>query len=299
MIRWIAAVAAGLMLASCGGGGGSPGACPFGSPTSCIKSQTNSPPANALPIAVAGAVQPVEAGIAVTLDGSASSDADGDTLTYAWTLTSRPTGSTAALAGATSARPTFTADIAGTYVATLVVNDGKVSSTLANVTVTATASSFSAGKTYNVSATRIGSNFYSIAGSNIIIQTKFCFEFVTSTNAVLVMTGFAGSFDGKITFASGTSCDVAGAYEPQLLSANSYSATLSYEDQSFYSDPLRTSIIRASNSCFVIRYFDSATLNLTYAGGIAYLSGFNIGTIVFADRSTCGLIGIYRLTKLN
>jgi hypothetical protein len=81
----------------------------------------------------------VVAGSAVTLDGSASSDANSDPLTYAWTLTSKPAGSTAALSSATSAKPTFTADVAGTYVGTLTVNDGKVNSTAAVAAVTSSA----------------------------------------------------------------------------------------------------------------------------------------------------------------
>lgn len=93
--------------------------------------------ANAAPVANAGLAQNVVAGSLVTLDGSASSDANGDTLTYAWTLTSKPAGSTAALSSATSAKPTLTADAAGTYVATLTVNDGKVNSAATTVIVTA------------------------------------------------------------------------------------------------------------------------------------------------------------------
>jgi hypothetical protein len=93
--------------------------------------------ANAAPVANAGVAQSVVVGTAVTLNGSASSDANGDSLTYSWTLTSKPAGSTASLTGATSALPTFTADLAGTYVASLIVNDGKLSSTAAIVTVSA------------------------------------------------------------------------------------------------------------------------------------------------------------------
>ncbi|NCO53755.1 MAG: hypothetical protein GW875_16960, partial [Deltaproteobacteria bacterium] len=93
--------------------------------------------ANVAPVANAGVAQNVVAGSAVTLDGSASSDANSDTLTYAWTLTSKPAGSAAALSSATSAKPTFTADVAGAYVASLVVNDGKLNSTAKSVTVTA------------------------------------------------------------------------------------------------------------------------------------------------------------------
>ena len=118
------ALASLFSLLACGGGGG-------GGTTPDI-------PANAAPVANAGTAQNVVAGAAVTLNGSGSSDANGDPLTYSWSLTSRPAGSTATLAGATTAAPTFGADAAGTYVASLVVNDGKVNSTAATVTVTAT-----------------------------------------------------------------------------------------------------------------------------------------------------------------
>jgi hypothetical protein len=83
---------------------------------------------NTAPVANAGVAQNVVAGSVVTLDGSASSDANGDTLTYAWILTSKPAGSSAVLTAATSAKPTFKADVAGTYFGTLTVNDGKVNS---------------------------------------------------------------------------------------------------------------------------------------------------------------------------
>jgi hypothetical protein len=93
--------------------------------------------ANAAPIANAGSAQNVLTGTTVTLDGSASSDANNDPLTYSWTLTDKPAGSAAALAGATLAKPTFTADVAGNYVAALTVNDGQVDSASSTVTLTA------------------------------------------------------------------------------------------------------------------------------------------------------------------
>jgi hypothetical protein len=93
--------------------------------------------ANQPPISIAGVAQNVTTGSTVTLDGSASRDANGDPLTYRWSLTSKPTGSTASLAASSSAKPTFIADFPGTYVATLTVNDGKIDGTSSTVTVTA------------------------------------------------------------------------------------------------------------------------------------------------------------------
>lgn len=96
--------------------------------------------ANSAPVANAGAAQSVSTTSVVTLNGTGSTDANGDTLTYRWTLTSKPTSSTAALSSATVASPTFTADLAGSYVASLVVNDGKLdSNNTSTITVTASA----------------------------------------------------------------------------------------------------------------------------------------------------------------
>ena len=67
-------------------------------------------PVNHAPVANAGADVSVTTGQLVALNGSGSSDPDGDTLTYAWTIVSAPSGSTAALVGATTVAPTLTPD---------------------------------------------------------------------------------------------------------------------------------------------------------------------------------------------
>ncbi|HEU0022273.1 MAG TPA: DUF5060 domain-containing protein, partial [Dehalococcoidia bacterium] len=51
------------------------------------------------PVANAGPDQSLAVGATVTLDGSGSSDADGDPLTFLWTLTTVPAGSAASLTG--------------------------------------------------------------------------------------------------------------------------------------------------------------------------------------------------------
>ena len=94
---------------------------------------------NSAPVPNAGAAQNVTAGAVVALDGSSSTDTDGDRLHYQWALTSVPSGSAATLSDATAVKPTFTADKAGTYVVQLVVSDGKVSSEPLTVVITVAA----------------------------------------------------------------------------------------------------------------------------------------------------------------
>jgi hypothetical protein len=57
--------------------------------------------------------------------------------TYSWALTSKPTGSTATLASATAANPSFKADVAGSYVATVTITDGSSNVATSSVTLTA------------------------------------------------------------------------------------------------------------------------------------------------------------------
>ena len=80
---------------------------------------------NVPPVAVPGAVQSVIVGDLVQLNGSQSHDPDGDTITYQWAFASKPSGSSAQLNNANQVNPTFTADMAGDYVVTLTVSDGR------------------------------------------------------------------------------------------------------------------------------------------------------------------------------
>ena len=107
---------------------------------------------NSIPVANPGVAQSVESGSLVALDGSGSSDADGDPLTFTWAILSQPAGGTALLSDAHSVHPTFVANVAGFYVVQLIVNDGKVDSPPMTVAITAESPLLKLGAPADVSA---------------------------------------------------------------------------------------------------------------------------------------------------
>lgn len=78
---------------------------------------------NTTPGADAGPDRQVAVGSTVTLDGSASCDADGDPLTARWELVSAPRGSSWSLSGTRTMHPRLRADATGPYRIRLVVTD--------------------------------------------------------------------------------------------------------------------------------------------------------------------------------
>ena len=113
-----------LLLSACGGGGGSNAPAPV-----VVDPQV-------APVAAAGSDQTITtANTSVELDGSASSDANGDSLTYKWSFTSMPEGSATTLSEPAGSSPEFTPDINGNYTLELVVNDGTDDSAPDSVTI--------------------------------------------------------------------------------------------------------------------------------------------------------------------
>lgn len=110
---WLALVSV-FILASCGGGGGG-------------SSSTSTPPSastNRAPIANAGSdmSRNISAN-AIALDGSGSSDPDGDALRYRWTIVGQPNGANASLTNEATSTPGLVSAAPGEYEIELIVTD--------------------------------------------------------------------------------------------------------------------------------------------------------------------------------
>lgn len=164
---------------------------------------TNNPPANEAPSAVADAdAQTIDVGEEVTLDASGSSDPDGDNLSFNWSLDA-PSGSSAQLSDDQVESPTFTPDVAGDYVATVTVDDGNGESDQADVTITAESAIVEISDDITEDETWTADNLYRVtafidvrSGAKLTIEPGVTVEFATDAglniradNSVLVSAG--------------------------------------------------------------------------------------------------------------
>lgn len=137
---------------------------------------------NTKPIANASGSATVTVNTQVLLSGTASFDANGDALTYLWSVLAEPFGATNSLLDETTAEPSITPDVAGDYVIQLIVNDGTLNSDPISVTITAidppvvAAIAVTAGHQYFYSTDTGGQQgvggFYSIDELNLNNQTE-------------------------------------------------------------------------------------------------------------------------------
>ena len=185
--------------------------------------------ANSAPTANAGTAQNVLIGTFVTLDGSASSDANGDLLTYRWSFISKPTGTSATLSSAVSARPTFVADVEGVYVLNLIVNDGTLDSEAAVVTVTASSEAHNAVPVANAGTAQsvVTGALVTLDGSGTDANgdlLKYSWSFTSKPTGSIA--ALSSATVAKPTFKA----DVAGAYVLNLIvkddASNSVAATV-------------------------------------------------------------------------
>lgn len=182
----------------------------------CSAGSTSAPAVgNHPPVAGVGSDRGVAVGSVVTLNGSTSSDADGNALTYDWIFASRPADSTAAFDDPTDVTPTFTADHPGDYVVELTVSDGSVSAT-ASVTITAT---FSGANQEPVA----------VAGSNTTVTTGTVVSLDGSASSdpesasltynwlwLSLPVGSTASFSDAASVSPTFTADVSGAYVAEL-----------------------------------------------------------------------------------
>jgi len=202
-----------LVLLSVSDGRSSPPANPQDYLDSCVVLASNG---NLPPVARASGPPATTAGETVALDGNGSSDPDGDPLAYRWTLLSAPSGSTASPSPSSAPACSFTADLPGTYVARLVVDDGAATHA-DRVTIRATAPGTNRPPVANAGADQPGA----VAGAPVSLDGSGSFDpdgdpitFLWSITSA--PAGSVAALGGAATASASFTPDVAGTYVLRL-----------------------------------------------------------------------------------
>jgi hypothetical protein len=136
--RWTGGAALALaLLGGCGGGGGGGASTP---PPPPPPASNTAPTASfvlsgAIEAGGAGADASAYAWAELALDAAGSKDAEGDPISFKWTIVSKPAASAAALDNDTAARQVLTPDAAGTWVLRVRVSDSRGLFTEKNATL--------------------------------------------------------------------------------------------------------------------------------------------------------------------
>ena len=137
---------------------------------------------------------------------------------------------------------------------------------------------------YEIILTRKGSNVYKIDGQDIIIQTRYCYVYAYSEEAIFKTSGYGGEV---IFFESKDKCDVKAVFGVSKQAPGKYVVTVSHEDDDWYEVFGTNSYIKTS-SCLSLALGEEAYLTISPSG---------FGRLRFEDGDDCMVEAVY--TKLR
>ena len=138
---------------------------------------------------------------------------------------------------------------------------------------------------YEVNLTRKASNVYKIDGKDIIIQTRYCYVYAYSEEAIFKTSGYSGEV---IFFDSKDKCDVKAVFGVSKQKPGKYVVTVSREEDDWFEIFGTSSYIKTS-SCLSLALGEEAYLTIANSG---------FGRLRFKDGNDCMVEGVYTRMRL-
>ena len=138
---------------------------------------------------------------------------------------------------------------------------------------------------YEVNLTRKGSNVYKIDGKDIIIQTRYCYVYAYSEEAIFKTSGYGGEV---IFFDSKDKCDVKAVFGVSKQKPGKYVVTVSREEDDWF-EVFGTSSYIKTSSCLSLALGEEAYLTIANSG---------FGRLRFKDGNDCMVEGVYTRMRL-
>ena len=137
---------------------------------------------------------------------------------------------------------------------------------------------------YTVNLTRKGSNIYKADGKDVIFQTRYCYVYAYSEEAIFKSSGYGGEV---FFLSSKDNCGVKGVYGAAKWESGKYTVMVNHEADDWY-EVLGTNLYIKTSMCLSLALGEDAFLTLESPG---------FGSLQFQDGSECSVEGIY--TKLR
>ncbi len=138
---------------------------------------------------------------------------------------------------------------------------------------------------YEVSLTRKGSNIYRVSGKDIIVQTKYCYVYAYSEDAILKSSGYGGEV---IFLDSKDKCDVKSVFGAGKQKPGKYAVTVTREDDDWFEVFGANSYIK-TEGCLSLALGEDAIL---------MISAGNVGRLRFKDGNDCMVEAVYSKLRL-
>ena len=138
---------------------------------------------------------------------------------------------------------------------------------------------------YEVNLTRKASNVYKIDGKDIIIQTRYCYVYAYSEEAIFKTSGYGGEV---IFFDSKDKCDVKAVFGVSKQKPGKYVVTVSREEDDWF-EVFGTSSYIKTSSCLSLALGEEAYLTIVNSG---------FGRLRFKDGNDCMVEGVYTKMRL-
>jgi len=138
---------------------------------------------------------------------------------------------------------------------------------------------------YEVNLTRKGSNVYKVDGKDIIIQTRHCYVYAYSEEAIFKTSGYGGEV---IFFDSKDKCDVKAVFGVSKQKPGKYVVTVSLDDDDWF-EVFGTSSYIKTSSCLSLALGEEAYLTIANSG---------FGRLRFKDGNDCMVEGVYTKMRL-
>ena len=143
--------------------------------------------------------------------------------------------------------------------------------------------SFTLAENFEISVTRKGPNIYKVEGKDVIIQTKYCYEYAYSEDAILRSNGYLGDI---IFLDSAGKCSVKAIYGKSEQQPGKYAVNVSLDEDDWYE------II--GHDMYIKTY---GCLNLSLGvDAILSINSEGFGTLYIED-DRCMVEGIYSKLK--